>query len=225
MNKTIKIFLLVIVPILAFLLAYVGFRTTFSNPIGWFLFLTGLIFAMGTVMVAGFRRKLIWESSVEGETTQEEHGDRSFWLITISLAAAFFLPPIEFLFFKLGSNKFGWTITLGIGLIVIGSTLFVLSRRALRQAYSGHLSVKTNQILVRDGPYRLIRHPAYTGYLCMAVGISIGYESLTGVLNLILLLICMQYRMNLEEKMLVEHFGDSYRHYIQTTKRLIPGIW
>jgi len=225
MNKPIKIFLLVIVPILAVLLAYLGFRTTFTNPIGWFLFLTGLIFAVGTVMVAGLRRKLIWESSVEGTTTQEEHGDRSFWLLTISIAVAFFLPPIEFLFFKSDINQSVWIITFGIGLIVVGSILFVWARRTLRQAYSGHLSVKTNQILVRDGPYRLIRHPAYTGYLCMSLGICIGYESLSGMLNFIFLLICMQYRMNLEEKMLVEHFGDPYRLYMQKTKRLIPGIW
>jgi len=110
-------------------------------------------------------------------------------------------------------------------LIVIGSTLFVLARHTLRKAYSGHLSVKNNQNLVRDGPYRLIRHPAYSGYLSMALGISIGYENLTGMLNIIMLLICMQYRMNLEEKMLVEYFGDAYRQYMQTTKRLNPGIW
>jgi protein-S-isoprenylcysteine O-methyltransferase Ste14 len=224
-NKSVKIFLLVVVPMLAVLLAYLGIRTTISNPIGWFLFFTGLIFAIGTVIVAGMRRKRFWESSINGTTTNEERGDRSFWWITISLAVAFFLPPLEFLYFKSEFNQSAWIIAFGLGLIVLGSALFVLARRTLKQAYSGHLSVKTNQTLVRNGPYSLIRHPAYAGYLCMALGISIGYESLSGMINIIALVVSLQYRMNVEEKILIEHFGDSYRDYIKTSKRLIPGVW
>jgi protein-S-isoprenylcysteine O-methyltransferase Ste14 len=35
----------------------------------------------------------------------------------------------------------------------------------------------------------------------------------------------LAYRMNVEEKLLAEHFGEEYINYVRRSKRLIPGIW
>jgi protein-S-isoprenylcysteine O-methyltransferase Ste14 len=73
---------------------------------------------------------------------------------------------------------------------------------------------------------RISPHPAYAGYLVMALGLSLGYSSLAGLLTIIILLLpSLIYRINVEEKLLADHFGEVYRQYIQTTKHLIPGIW
>jgi protein-S-isoprenylcysteine O-methyltransferase Ste14 len=86
--------------------------------------------------------------------------------------------------------------------------------------------VNSGQTLVQSGPYQFIRHPAYTGYLLMALGISLGYASLVGIiLVLALLLPSLVYRIKVEEKLLIEHFGTAYHQYMRKTKRLIPGIW
>jgi protein-S-isoprenylcysteine O-methyltransferase Ste14 len=72
----------------------------------------------------------------------------------------------------------------------------------------------------------LIRHPAYAGYLLMALGISLGYASLVGLISVLILLVpSLIYRVNVEEKLLTLHFGAAYRQYMRRTKRLIPGIW
>jgi len=110
--------------------------------------------------------------------------------------------------------------------IFIGSVLFIWARRTLGQFYSGHVSVIEGQPLVQSGPYHFIRHPAYAGYLLIAMGLALGYSSLTGLVAIVTLLLpSLLYRMNVEEKLLFEHFGEVYRRYRNRTKRLIPGIW
>ena len=167
MSRIARFFLLVITPVLAILLALLGVATIRSNPLGWFLFVTGVTFAAGMVIVYHIRGKRFWESSLGGATTQEERGDRSFWLISASLAATFYLSPIEYLYLAAILPRTSWMSTGGIVLVILGAVLFVWARRTLRNNYAGHISVKTDQILVQSGPYRIIRHPAYAGYLLM----------------------------------------------------------
>ena len=116
--------------------------------------------------------------------------------------------------------------TSGICLVALVAGLFVWARLTPPKTYSGHLIVKTDQPLVQSGPYRYIRHPAYAGYLLMVLGISLGYASLAGLSTiLVLVLPSLVYRIKVEEKLLVEHFGEAYHRYASTVKRLIPGIW
>jgi protein-S-isoprenylcysteine O-methyltransferase Ste14 len=226
MSRIATFFLIVIAPILAMLLALLGVETIFTNPLGWFLLLVGLAYMIGVVIVYWIRRERFWESSISGDTIHRERGDRSFWLITAGMLAVFYLSPIEYLFITTILPRTTFLAVSGLGLVILGAGLFVWARYSLRDNYSGHISVKSGQTLVQSGPYRVIRHPAYAGYLVMVVGISLGYSSLSGLASVfVLLLPGLVYRMNVEEKLLTRYFGDAYCQYILITKRLIPGIW
>ncbi len=226
MSRVAKYFLLVIAPALAILLALLGLETLRANPTGWFLLLVGLAYAIGVIIVYYVRKERFWEPSLSGITTHEEVGDRSYWLFSAGMLVQFYLPPVEYLFFPAILPRIGWMASGGLALIFLGVALLVVARRILGRSYSGHLSVKQGQPLVQNGPYRLIRHPAYAGYLLMALGISLGYSSLSGLLAVPLLLMpTLIYRMRVEEQGLIDHFGDAYRQYTCRTKRLIPGIW
>jgi protein-S-isoprenylcysteine O-methyltransferase Ste14 len=219
-------FLLVIAPALAILLALLGVVTLRTNPLGWFLLLVGVAYAAGVVIVYGIRRERFWESPLGGATTQEERSDRSYWLITAGMLATFYLPPVEYFYFEAVLPRTGWMKAIGAGLIILGTALFVWARRALQANYSGHVSVKSEQTLIQSGPYRFIRHPAYAGYLLMALGISLGYSSLAGLCAIPLLLVPgLVYRIRVEEKLLAAHFGEQFHQYSSRTARLIPGIW
>jgi protein-S-isoprenylcysteine O-methyltransferase Ste14 len=226
MSRLVVFFLLVVTPLLAVLLAFLGIKTIPANPLGWFLMLVGVVYAAGLIIVYFFRKERFWESAREGGTTQEEHGDRSLWFITLGMSAVFYASPLDYLYLPAVLTRSAWMSSIGLVLVALGVMLFIWARRALRKEYSGHLSVSTGQILVQDGPYALIRHPAYAGYLFMALGISLGYSSLVGFASLLVLLLPgLVYRMNVEEKLLSEHFGEAYRRYARAVKRLIPGIW
>lgn len=226
MSQIAKFFLLVVAPILAMLLALLGFETLPANPLGWFLLLVGVVYTAGVIIVYFIRKGRFWESALDGATTHEERGDRSLWFITPGMIASFYLSPVEYLCLPASLPRNAWISFSGLGLVVLGIALFVWARRSLGKNYSGHVSVKTGQALVQNGPYRLIRHPAYAGYLLMALGISLGYSSLAGLVSVLALLLPgLIYRMKVEERPLNKHFGEAYRQYMRRTKQLIPWIW
>jgi protein-S-isoprenylcysteine O-methyltransferase Ste14 len=226
MSRIAIFFLLVITPMLAMLLALLGVETIPTNPLGWFLLLVGVGYAAGIIIAYFIRKERFWEARGAETTSHEEHGDKSFWLITVGMSAVFFLSPVEYLFFPVNLPQQTWLPILGMGLVGLGAAWLVWARRTLRTYYSGHISVQTGQILVQNGPYGFIRHPAYTGYLLMALGVSLGYASLVGLASVfVVLLPSIIYRIYVEEKMLAGHFGAAYHQYVRQTKRLIPGIW
>lgn len=226
MNRIAKTFLLIFAPALAILLALLGLATLHSNLLGWFLLLVGVVYAAGVIIVFYVRKGQFWDSTLNGATAKEERGDRSFWLFTAGMLAAFYLSPIEYLYLSAVMPRTSWMPPGGVVLVVLGIALFIWARRTLGKNYSGHVSVKQGQELVQSGPYRILRHPAYAGYLLMALGLGLGYSSIAGLLAiLVLLLPSTIYRINVEEKLLAGHFGEAYQEYTYRTKRLIPGIW
>lgn len=75
-----------------------------------------------------------------------------------------------------------------------------------------------------DGPYRWLRHPAYTGMLLMYAGINMALGTWLGTLiGVGVFLTATLYRIQVEEKALVEAFGEQYRAYMRHTWRLLPG--
>jgi protein-S-isoprenylcysteine O-methyltransferase Ste14 len=221
------IFFLVIITLgLAILLALLGWATMQSNLLGWFLFITGLIYFFGVIIVYRIRRIQFWQPQASGETIKEEDNDRSFWLIVVGMIAVFYLPPIEYLLSPIIMPHTDSMEVIGLLIIIFGSVLFIWARRTLGKFYSGHVSVIEGQQLVQSGPYRFIRHPAYAGYLLIALGLSLGYSSLTGLAAILFLLLpSVIYRLRVEDKLLAEHFGTQFEEYAITVARLIPGIW
>lgn len=226
MSHSAVFFLLVIAPILAIVLAWLGWLTIPTNPVGWFLLFVGVAFSVGLAIAYLVRRGQIWNADEGKIYTNEEKGDRSFWLITLGMIALFYLSPLEYLIFGIAGSITIWKKLAGFGMILFGTLLFIWARRTLGAGYSGHASITEDQILVQTGPYRIIRHPAYLGYLLMALGVALGYWSLAGILSVILLILpSVIYRSGVEERMLAAHFGKEYQLFAKKTKRLIPGIW
>jgi len=156
----------------------------------------------------------------------EERNDWSFWFIVIGMIAAFYLPPVEYLFFTVVLPRGFWMQIIGLLLIFLGSGLFIWARRVLGKFYSGHVSVIEGQKLVQHGPYRFVRHPAYAGYILITLGLALGYSSLMGLAAILFFLLpAVMYRIRVEDQLLAEHFGGQFKDYASRTNRLIPGIW
>lgn len=226
MSRVAIFFLVVITLGLSLLLSFLGWMTMGRNLLGWFLLVTGLVYFFGVIVVYWIRRIRFWRPRAQGAMVREERGDRSFWSIVAGMIAVFYLPPVEYLYFRAilprgtGMQVAGWI------LLILGSVLFIWARRALGKYYSGHVSVVEGQPLVQSGPYRFIRHPAYAGYVFIALGITLGYSSLAGFIVIPSLLIpSVIQRLTVEDKMLAGYFGERFREYAKKTARLIPGIW
>ncbi len=220
------LFLRLIAPALGVLLGLLGYTSLQKNAMGWFLLVIGVVYAAGSVIMVYLRRVYFWDAQIPGKIAVAEHGERSFWFLSGSMMLVVFLSPLEFLYFEAEEVPFGWPEAVGAGLVSLGGALFLWARRTLASSYSGQLSVRTGQPLVQRGPYRMIRHPAYTGYLMVALGLAIGYSSFWGAGALLLLLVpAVVWRIHVEDQLLSTHFGLQFQQYAAATKRLIPGIW
>jgi protein-S-isoprenylcysteine O-methyltransferase Ste14 len=226
MSRAAVFFLVIVTLGLTVLLAWLGLLTLRSNLLGWFLLISGSIYFFGIIIVYWIRGIQFWRPRAKGEMLKEEHGDWSFWLITIGMIAAFYLPPLEYLFAPLVFPRTVWIQVLGLLVIFAGAFLFLWARRVLGYFYSGHVSVIEGQPLVQRGPYCIIRHPAYMGYLLISLGISLGFSSLSGFVAVIFILMpSVVFRLRVEDGLLAEHFGEAFKTYANKTKRLIPFVW
>lgn len=114
----------------------------------------------------------------------------------------------------------------GLTLIIAGILIRVSAIRTLGKFFTVDLTVQSGQILVQRGLYKYVRHPAYTGSLLSFLGMGISLNNWISVVAIFIpVLASFIYRINVEEKMLLDQFGYVYRDYIQRTKRLLPVIY
>ena len=96
----------------------------------------------------------------------------------------------------------------------------------LGQFFQPRLVVQDGHRVVADGPYRVVRHPSYTGPILIFVGIGYVLDNWIGLgLCVVLPLASYAYRIVIEERVLIEGLGDPYEEYRRGTWRIAPGIW
>jgi protein-S-isoprenylcysteine O-methyltransferase Ste14 len=140
--------------------------------------------------------------------------------------STFLSLTISFLFASSGIAVLpSWAFYLGIGLMIAGILLRQWSIAVLGRYFSRTVGVQDGQAVVDRGPYRLVRHPAYTGSLLTIVGLGLVLQSWGAVLVLIAFFgVAFGYRIHVEEGVLTSKLGDEYVAYAKRTKRLIPYV-
>ncbi len=115
---------------------------------------------------------------------------------------------------------------LGFAAAIAGGLLFFAAVRTLGRHMTPAIQVQEGHRLVQEGPYRYIRHPAYTAIVTGAAGLSALYLSPLLVLITVLLAGTAAHRAHLEEDLLgsPEAFGETYRAYVARTGRFLPRI-
>ncbi len=113
----------------------------------------------------------------------------------------------------------------GMLLFVIGVTLRIIGRLTLGRYYSYGLIIKPDHKLVTHGIYRYVRHPITLAGIIYSIAIPLTFSSLYGFLCMLLLVPLFLYRIRIEEKMLLDYFGEEYREYMKRTKKMIPYIY
>jgi protein-S-isoprenylcysteine O-methyltransferase len=115
---------------------------------------------------------------------------------------------------------------LGIALFAAGLALRWYAIVHLGRFFTVNVSIAADHRLIDTGPYRIVRHPSYTGALMAFLGLGLCMANWASLLCL-LVPICLVFlrRIHVEEAVLLEALGDQYRDYVRRTKRLIPAIY
>ena len=147
-------------------------------------------------------------------------------LIGLSYGVGILLPPI-LNYFSIGAFPAAGRVGgLGVLLMLTGLGMRGWSMHALGRYYTRTLLISEEQSIIKEGPYRIIRHPGYFGTLLVMIGLAVAQANwiATGLVAG-LLMVAYHRRMNAEEAMLTAAFGDLYRSYQEHTWRLLPRVY
>lgn len=112
----------------------------------------------------------------------------------------------------------------GMILCVGGLGFAIWARVVIGRNWSGAVTLKEEHELIERGPYRLVRHPIYTGILSMFVATAIMLGHLAGCIGVVIVIASFWIKLIREEKVMLNQFPDKYAAYRQRVKRLIPFV-
>jgi protein-S-isoprenylcysteine O-methyltransferase Ste14 len=166
---------------------------------------------------------ILKRSKKSDSTKRNDRG--SLILLWVMITVSFFLG---FIF----ANYHVWVlynmIIAGIGFLVLllGSVIRWMSILQLKKAFTVDVAIGKEQELNTTGIYRLVRHPSYLGLLLIMAGFGICMNSIISFITIIaLMFMVILYRIYVEEKALIDAFGNTYNDYKAKTKKLIPWIF
>jgi protein-S-isoprenylcysteine O-methyltransferase Ste14 len=119
-----------------------------------------------------------------------------------------------------------WAVILGVVVYAAALWLFHRSHKDLGRNWSITLEIRDQHRLVSNGIYGLIRHPMYSSFWLMGLGQALLLPNWVGGLaGLVGFAVVYFLRVDKEERMMIETFGDEYRAYMARTKRIIPHLY
>jgi protein-S-isoprenylcysteine O-methyltransferase Ste14 len=108
-------------------------------------------------------------------------------------------------------------------LALVGLSIAIWSRVTLGGNWSGRVTLKENHELIQRGPYRLVRHPIYSGLLLMVLGTAILAGRVGAFIALVVCFCGFWVKLRQEERLLAQHLSG-YSDYMRRTKALVPFI-
>ena len=118
----------------------------------------------------------------------------------------------------------GWGLlvqVVGVALLMSGLGLHWWSRSHLRQFYAEDVTVQKEQVLVDTGPYRLVRHPVFTSFFAIALGLLLVNPAITTLGLVVYVFIDFTRAAGQEEALLLTTI-PGYADYLERTGRFVP---
>jgi protein-S-isoprenylcysteine O-methyltransferase Ste14 len=112
----------------------------------------------------------------------------------------------------------------GVVLTIAGLSFATWARVHLGRNWSSAPMIKEGHQLIRTGPYRLVRHPIYTGLLLSAMGTFLVNAKVRGLLGVVILYLAFVIKSRIEEGFMVRTFGAEYEDYRRTTGAILPRM-
>ena len=159
-----------------------------------------------------------------GRTERTVTGARRY-LPSLLLPFGFLVPPCVMLL-RLGELAASWNAVRVLGLVLglYAAIILPWAAATLGRFLVPRAVVFPDHTLVVRGPFRLVRHPVYSGDLALWLGATLG------TLNVLLLVLWPLYLVGLsaeasaEEELLQAKFGQAYRDYMARVARFVPTL-
>jgi protein-S-isoprenylcysteine O-methyltransferase Ste14 len=159
-----------------------------------------------------------------GKDEKQKADKRSLLIIWLTIAVC--LP-----FTSIIGRWLPWPIhngiqPIGLTLIVAGMIFRVFAVYTLGRYFTVDVTIRNDHRIVKRGLYRFLRHPSYLGSLVSFLGNGLALNNWAALaLSLLPVLVAFLYRIQVEEQLLIQNFGQDYLDYKKETWRLVPFIY
>ena len=152
----------------------------------------------------------------------------------VTVPAMNLLMFAQLLLAGLDVGRLNWSATVPFPLQILGligfaigmglTTWAMLVNRFFSRAV--RLQPDRGQQVVTSGPYRLVRHPGYSGGLLLLLSAGFALGSWIAMAAPILLMLPLMVRRTLIEESMLANALPGYADYMQRVRsRIFPGIW
>ncbi len=184
-------------------------------------YLSILIYVSWFISEAALNIKL--RSKETDKQGADKNSIRVIWItLSIAVTAGFFLA--DYSPFAIGDYLV--VHLTGLLLILLGMTLRFMAVRSLGKMFTVDVTIREDHALNTSGMYKYLRHPSYSASLLSFLGFGIALNNwLSLAVVFIPVLLSFIYRVNIEENVLQQQFGDEYRNYMKKSYRLLPFVY
>ncbi len=175
--------------------------------------------------------EVFYKSQMSSNNSDQKGKDKSslslLWIVIISsISLSIFVANIHFEEFSLMITTQNWIIYLGLIVLFIGILTRFLIIKSLGKYFTVDVTIREGHQIKTDGVYSILRHPSYSASLLTFLGLGLFLNNWIALfIAFIPPFIAFLYRIKIEEKALIEQFGQDYIDYKKQTKKLIPFIY
>ena len=156
---------------------------------------------------------------------RQDRGTRVIVALALYLAIAAALAAARVPGLRVDANNW-WTLGLGLAIVFAGAALRDWAIVSLGRYFRREVTIEPGQRIVRRGPYRVLRHPSYTGICLILAGFGLTFGSwVSAVVALLIVFVGLLPRIRVEEHALAQAFGSDYTTYATSTDRMLPHVW
>lgn len=177
----------------------------------------GALYGISEVCLAFTRR------AGGGTVSRDRNSLRVLWGVILVSVFLIISSPAWFPFAALPYRRTFYFV--GLGLFVIGIFLRWYSISYLGRYFTVDVAIADEHRVIDTGPYRLIRHPSYTGALLAFIGFGLCIGNWMSILCVLPVVAAFMWRIHVEEGALIDALGENYLSYMRRSKRLLPFVY
>ncbi len=201
-----------------------GAAGTFAVPMFWaYLALFAVLCLTASAAVYLLSPDLVKERVRPGEGEQDR--------VTVRALNLFMF--VQLLLAGLDVGRLHWSATVPFPLQILGLVGFAMGMglttwaMLVNRFFSSAVRLQPDrgQYVVTAGPYRVVRHPGYSGGLLLLLSIGIALGSWIAVVPILLIVPFMVRRTLIEERMLSSALPGYADYMLRVRSRIFPGVW
>src|SRR5262245_34861152 len=165
----------------------------------------------------------ILKRSRDDSVDADDSSLRVLWITIVLAVTAGIIVSERVPAAAIGGAVLPWAggVVFALGLVLRWYAIVYLGR-----FFTVNVAIHSQHEVIDTGPYRLIRHPSYTGALLAFLGLALCLSNWVSLAVVVIpTFFAFRRRMSVEEHALANGLGSPYTTYMKRTKRLVPFIY